>query len=68
MHARRTNSCMFIGQMSLESTGSKVKCTLANLSKLPPQALEALRRSLQGDALVSAKDAFEIVEGGSRFH
>ena len=49
--------------------GDKVKSrTLANLSKLPAPALEALRRTLRGEELVSAEDAFEIVEGGSRFH
>ena len=42
--------------------------TLANLSKLPPQALEALRHTLKGEVLVPAGDAFEIVEGGSRCH
>ncbi len=42
--------------------------TLANLSKLPPQALEALRHTLKGEVLVPAGEAFEIVEGGSRFH
>jgi hypothetical protein len=47
----------------------KVKTrTLANLSKLPAPALEALRRSLQGQQLVAVEEAFEIVEGGSRFH
>ena len=47
----------------------KVKTrTLANLSMLPPQAVEVLRRTLKGEELVSAEDAFEIIEGGSRFH
>jgi len=47
----------------------KVKTrTLANLSMLPPQAVEVLRRTLKGEELVAARDAFEIVEGGSRFH
>lgn len=47
----------------------KVKTrTLANLSMLPPQALEALRRSLKGEGLVAPEDAFEISEGGSRLH
>ncbi len=47
----------------------KVKTrTLANLSMLPSQALEALRRTLKGEELVSAEEAFEILEGGSRFH
>ena len=49
--------------------GGKVKTrTLANLSALPARALQALRRTLKGENLVSAEDAFEIVEGGSRFH
>jgi transposase len=49
--------------------GGKVKTrTLANLSKLPPQALEALRRTLKGEKLVSPEAAFEIGESGSRFH
>jgi len=47
----------------------KVKTrTLVNLSMLPPQAVEVLRRTLKGEELVSAEDAFEIIEGGSRFH
>ena len=46
----------------------KVKSrTLANLSKLPPHAIEALRRSLKGENLVST-DTFEIVENGSPAH
>ena len=46
----------------------KVKTrTLANLSSLPPQAIETLRRSLKGENLVST-DAFEIVENGSPAH
>ena len=47
----------------------KVKTrTLANLSMLPPQAVDVLRRTLKGEELVAAKDAFEIVENGSRSH
>jgi len=42
--------------------------TLANLSMLPPQAVDVLRRTLKGEELVAARDAFEIVEGGSLFH
>ena len=42
--------------------GGKVKTrTLANLSKLPPEALAVLRRVLQGEKLVKADDAFEAV-------
>lgn len=46
----------------------KVKSrTLANLSSLPPQCIDVLRRSLKGENLVST-DAFEIVEDGSPAH
>jgi len=49
--------------------GGKVKNrTLANLSKLPPEAIEALRRVLKGEHLVSSEELFEIVENGSRAH
>jgi len=49
--------------------GKKVrKRTVGNISKLPMDQVEAIRRILKGEKLVSAKDAFEIVEGGSRFH
>ena len=42
--------------------GGKVKHeNLGNMSHLPPQALEALRRSLSGEVLMSATDEFEIV-------
>ena len=49
--------------------GGKVKNrTLANLSKLPPEAIDALRRVLKGERLVSSSELFEIVEDGSRAH
>jgi len=42
--------------------GGKVKTrTLANLSRLPPEAIDALRRVLKGEKLVHANDAFEAV-------
>ena len=48
--------------------GGKVKNrTLANLSKLPSQSIEVLRRSLKGENLVSS-DSFEIIEDGSPAH
>jgi len=34
--------------------------TIANVSKLPPAALDALRRALAGQTLVSADEAFEV--------
>jgi transposase len=42
--------------------------TLANISCLPDQSVELLRRSLNGEKLVSAQDAFEIIEDGSPAH
>ena len=42
--------------------------TLANLSKLPPKAIEILRRHLAGENLISAQQEFEIVENGSPAH
>lgn len=40
--------------------GKPAKETLANLSMLPAEAVDVLRRSLAGTALVDADDAFEI--------
>jgi len=49
--------------------GGKVKNrTLANLSKLPPEAIEAIRRILKGETLVATDELFEIVEDGSPAH
>jgi len=41
--------------------GGKIrKRTLANLSCLPPSAIDVLRRSLRGETLVSAEDAVQV--------
>lgn len=49
--------------------GKKVrKRTVGNISKLPMEQVEAIRRILKGEKLVPAESAFEIVEGGSRLH
>jgi hypothetical protein len=49
--------------------GGKVKSrTVANITKLPPHAIEAVRRSLAGETLVSPCEAFEILPDGSRDH
>jgi len=47
---------------SYRENGKVKSRTLANLSKLPPQAIEALRRSLKGETLLPASEAFEIVD------
>jgi transposase len=47
----------------------KVKTrTLANLSKLPAKAIDALKQALKGKQMVSTDALFEIVEDGSKAH
>ena len=43
---------------SFRDSGRVKKRTLANLSKLPDDAINALRRILRGERLVSPNDAF----------
>jgi hypothetical protein len=45
---------------SFRQDGKVKKETLANLSHLPPAAIDAIRRVLAGETLVNATDAFEI--------
>ncbi len=45
---------------SFREDGKVKKETLANLSHLPPDAIDAIRRVLAGETLVNAQDAFEI--------
>jgi hypothetical protein len=45
---------------SYRQDGKVKKETLANLSHLPPEAIDAIRRVLAGETLVNAGDAFEI--------
>jgi len=45
---------------SYRQDGKVKKETLANLSHLPTDAIDALRRVLAGETLMSVKDAFEI--------
>ena len=49
--------------------GGKVKTrTLANLSKLPAEAITVLSQVLKGKKMVAVDEAFEIVQDGSRAH
>jgi hypothetical protein len=49
--------------------GKAVKSrTLANLSKLPPEAIEVLRRTLRGESLVSPEDAFDVLRSYHHGH
>ena len=52
---------------SYREKGKVKNRTLANLSSLPPQSIDVLRRSLKGESLVST-DVLEIVEDGSPAH
>ena len=45
---------------SYREDGKVKKETLANLSHLPAEAIDAIRRVLAGETLLSAEDAFEI--------
>ena len=45
---------------SYRENGKVKKETLANLSHLPPEAIDAIRRVLAGETLMSVEDAFEI--------
>jgi len=47
-------------QQSYREGGKVKKRTLANLSKLPPTAIEAIRRVLAGETLVSTQEHFDI--------
>jgi len=45
---------------SFRQDGKVKKETLANLSHLPPAAIDAIRRVLAGETLIGVEDAFEI--------
>src|SRR5208282_5531499 len=45
---------------SYREDGKVKKETLTNLSHLPPEAIDAIRRVLRGETLMSIEDAFEI--------
>ena len=54
----RTSPPAILLRESFRDGGRVKKRTLANLSKLPSAAIDALRRSLRGEKLVSPHDAF----------
>ena len=53
---------------SYRDNGKVKSRTLANLSKLPEESIEVLRRSLQGEQLVPASDAFEAIASSHHGH
>jgi transposase len=64
----RNSPPTFLVRESYRENGKVNTRTLGNVSCLPPHVIETLRRSLKGDNLVSAEDAFEIVPNGSPAH
>ncbi len=53
---------------SYRDNGKVKSRTLANLSKLPADAIAVLRRSLKGEQLVAASDAFEAIASSHHGH
>lgn len=51
----------FLIRESYREGGRPKSRTIANITKLPNEAIDAVRRSLAGEKLVPADDAFEIV-------
>ncbi|MQA88964.1 MAG: IS1634 family transposase, partial [Gemmatimonas sp.] len=64
----RTSPPAILVRESYREGGQVKSRTLANLSKLPDEAIEAVQLILAGETLVSVQEAFEIVEDGSRLH
>jgi len=64
----RTSPPAILVREGYREDGKVKNRTLANLSKLPPESIEAVRRTLKGEMLVSADEIFEIVEDGSASH
>jgi DDE family transposase len=56
---RRAYSCHLLRRSFRDEQGRPRKETLANLSALPPEAIEVLRKVLKGATLVDADVAFE---------
>jgi hypothetical protein len=55
---QRTYSCHLLRRSFRDEQGRPRKETLANLSALPPEAIDALRKVLKGAVLVDAQAAF----------
>ena len=53
---------------SYRDNGKVKSRTLANLSKLPPASIELLRRSLHGEQLLPASEAFEAIASSHHGH
>jgi hypothetical protein len=57
---RRTTACFLLRRSYRDADGKPRKETLANLSDLPADAINALRLALKGQTLVDAESAFEV--------
>ncbi|MEE9278650.1 MAG: transposase, partial [Myxococcota bacterium] len=53
---------------SYRENGQVKNETLANLSHLPPAALDAVRRILKGETLVPVGEAFEVIDSPQHGH
>ena len=53
---------------SYRENGKVKTCTLANLSKLPPAAIEVLKRSLKGESLVPLQETLNIIASPHHGH
>ena len=58
---RRTTRCVLLRRSYRDADGKPRNETLANLSALPPETIEILRKSLKGAVLIDAEEAgFEV--------
>jgi len=64
----RRSAPAFLLRESYREGGKIKKRTLANLSKLPPAAIEAVRRTLRGETLLAADEGFEILRARPHGH
>ena len=64
----RTSPPAILLREGYRENGKAKNRTLANLSKLPPEAIDAVRLVLKGHNLVSTDELFEIVHDGSPSH
>ena len=64
----RTSKPAVLLRESYRDGGTPRKRTLANLTKLPRDQVEAIRRGLKGDRLVAVDDCVAILPDGSRGH
>jgi hypothetical protein len=65
---RDSKPCVLLRE-SFRQDGKVCKRTLANLSKLPPEAIEGLRALLRGGAIVEdLSQSFDILREGEGCH